>query len=130
MATLFWTALVIVVQCTRFSSANNAVNVNTNNQNGKHVDEAITEWGSDWYYAICSVMGFTALCIIGSSYMKPRTDRIFFYLCAAICFTASVAYFAMGSNLGWTPIDVEWRRTIPGVSGRNREIFYARYIDW
>ena len=36
----------------------------------------------------------------------------------------------MGSNLGWTPIDNEWRRQISGVDGRNREIFYVRYIDW
>lgn len=110
--------------------ANNAIRVNTNTQNGKHVEEAITEWGSDWYYAICAVMGATAFGIMGASFMKPRSDRIFFYLCAAICTTACIAYYAMGSNVGWTPIDVEWRRTIGGVNGRNREIFYARYIDW
>lgn len=49
---------------------------------------------------------------------------------AALCFTACVAYFAMGSNLGWTPIDVEWQRSDGGVQGVNRKIFYARYIDW
>jgi bacteriorhodopsin len=36
----------------------------------------------------------------------------------------------MGSNLGWTPIDVEWLRSNPMVAGRNRQVFYARYIDW
>ncbi|KAK5105751.1 hypothetical protein LTR62_002187 [Meristemomyces frigidus] len=109
---------------------NNAIYVNTNTQNNKHVDEAITEWGSDWYYAICSVMGTTAIGIMAASYMKPRSERIFFYMCAAICTTASIAYYAMGSNLGWTPIDNEWVRSIAGVNGRNREIFYVRYIDW
>jgi len=115
------------------SQANNSIFVNTDTQNGKHVDLAITEWGSDWYFAICSVMGATSLGIIILSHRKPRTDRIFFYLCSAICGVATIAYFAMGSNLGWTPIDVEWRRTgpsWPGMHGRNREIFYARYIDW
>lgn len=110
--------------------ANNAINVNTNTQNGKHVEEAITEWGSDWYYAICAVMGTTTIGILAASFAKPRSDRIFFYLCAAICATACIAYYAMGSNLGWTPVDNEWVRNIPGVNGRNREIFYARYIDW
>ena len=130
MSTFTVALFALLLQCTQFALANNALNVNTNTQNGKHVDIAITTWGSDWYFAICSVMGFTALAIIGTSYMKPRSDRIFFYLSAALCFTAAVAYFAMGSNLGWTPINVEWRRSIGGVNGRNREIFYARYIDW
>lgn len=121
---------VAVVGWSGLAFANDALNVNTNTQNGKHVEEAITEWGSDWYYAICSVMGATAIGILGVSFAKPRSDRIFFYLCAAIYTTACIAYFAMGSNLGWTPIDNEWVRNIPGVDGRNREIFYARYIDW
>jgi bacteriorhodopsin len=36
----------------------------------------------------------------------------------------------MGSHLGWTPIDVEYQRSNAKVAGMNREIFYARYIDW
>ena len=112
------------------SYANNALNVNTNTQNNKHVDIAITTWGSDFYYAIMSVMGATALGILAASSRKPRSDRVFFYVSAALCFTACIAYFAMGSNLGWTPIDVEFLRNTGGVRGVNREIFYARYIDW
>lgn len=108
------------------AAGNNALSVNTNTQNNKSVDIAITTWGSDWYYAIMSIMGATALGILAASSRKPRTDRAFFYISAALCFTACIAYFAMGSNLGWTPIDVEFDY-VPGV---NREIFYARYIDW
>ena len=44
--------------------------------------------------------------------------------------TSQIAYYCMGSNLGWAPIIVEWMRTWPGVTGENREIFYVRYIDW
>lgn len=111
-------------------NGNAAVYVNNNYQNGKHVDIAITYQGSDVYYAIMSVMGFTAITVLALSSRKARTDRIFFYITAALNFTAMIAYFAMGSNLGWTPIDVEWLRTNPVVSGTNREIFYVRYIDW
>lgn len=121
---------IYLLECATLAYANNALNVNTNTQNGKHVDEAITRLGSDWYYAICAIMGATAIGILCTSYLKPRSDRIFFYMCAAICTTACIAYYAMGSNLGWTPIDNEWRRQISGVDGRNREIFYVRYIDW
>jgi len=105
-----------------------AVSVNTNTQNNKHAAIAITARGSDFYYAICGVMGIVGLAIIAASMMKPRTERIFFYITAAINLTACVAYFAMGSNLGWTPIDVEWLRTGGGVGGINREIFYVRYV--
>lgn len=36
----------------------------------------------------------------------------------------------MGSNLGFTPIEVEFPRTRTVVRGGYREIFYVRYIDW
>lgn len=42
---------------------------------------------------------------------------------------ASIAYFSMASNLGFTPIEVEFRRS-GAVAGVYREIFYVRYIDW
>lgn len=111
--------------------ANSALDYNTNTQNNKHVQIAITVAGSDFYYFVCATMGFTAVCILGVSNLKPRTDRVFFYLCAALLMVACIAYYAMGSNLGWTPIDVEFNRPYaPVVAGRNREIFYVRYIDW
>ena len=36
----------------------------------------------------------------------------------------------MGSNLGWTAIEVEYVRSDPRVGGIMRQIFYVRYIDW
>mgnify|MGYP003624094080 CR=1 FL=1 len=36
----------------------------------------------------------------------------------------------MGSNLGFTPIQVEYARSNPKVRGTYRSIFYVRYIDW
>jgi len=111
------------------TKGNNAVNVNPNVVNDKPVAIAITSHGSDFYFAICAVMGITTLGIIAASAMKPRTDRIFFYITAAVTGTATIAYFTMGSNLGWTPITVEFPRANPLVHGPNREIFYARYID-
>lgn len=66
----------------------------------------------------------------GLAFTKPRTERVFHYITAAITLVASIAYFTMGSNLGFTPIGVEYVRTNPKVSGHYREIFYVRYIDW
>lgn len=73
----------------------------------------------------CATIAFLAL-----GHMKRRSDRIFHYITAAITMVAAIAYFTMASNLGFTPIAVEYRRSDPKVSGINREIFYVRYIDW
>ncbi|KAK5164217.1 uncharacterized protein LTR77_009911 [Saxophila tyrrhenica] len=109
---------------------NRALQVNTNTQNGKHVDIAITTHGSDWYWAVTAVMTCATMAFMGLALTKPRQHRIFHYITASVTLVASVAYFSMASNLGWTPIDVEFMRNGDGVGGTNREIFYVRYIDW
>lgn len=75
-------------------------------------------------------MTVAAFSFIGLGFRKPRRDRLFHYITAAVVFVAAIAYFTMGSNLGFTPIAVEYQRSNPKVSGRFREIFYVRYIDW
>lgn len=67
---------------------------------------------------------------MGLSYTKPRSERIFHYITAAITMVASIAYYSMASGIGWTPISVEFMRGASTVSGTAREIFYVRYIDW
>ena len=66
----------------------------------------------------------------GLSFTKPRQQRIFHYITAAITMVAAIAYFSMASNLGWTAIRVEFERSNPKVAGNMRQIFYVRYIDW
>jgi bacteriorhodopsin len=61
---------------------------------------------------------------------KDRRDRVFHYITAAVVFVAAIAYFTMGSNLGFTPIRVEYQRSNPVVRGTYRSIYYVRYIDW
>ena len=109
---------------------NDAIRLNPFMVNDRDVVIHQTVRGADWYFTVCAVMGVTAIAILGLSKRKPRTDRVFFYLSATLCFIACIAYFCMGSNLGWTPIDVEFVRSGAKVAGRNRQIFYARYIDW
>ncbi|KAI5209346.1 family A G protein-coupled receptor-like protein [Aureobasidium subglaciale] len=111
--------------------ANDALNVNPNMVNGKSADIAITVRGSDWYWAVCAVMTCATFVFLGLGLTKPRQHRIFHYITAAITMVAAIAYFSMASNLGWTPIDVEFvRPSMAEVRGINREIFYVRYIDW
>ena len=75
-------------------------------------------------------MTVSTFAFIGLSYTKPRTHRVFHYITALITMVAAIAYFTMGSNLGFTPIAVEFMRSNPRVHGTYREIFYVRYIDW
>ncbi|KAF9695495.1 hypothetical protein EKO04_006302 [Ascochyta lentis] len=109
---------------------NHALALNGNSKNGATADIAITTRGSDIYFAICAAMGFAGFTFIGLAMRKERQNRLFHYITAAIVFVACIAYFTMGSNLGFTPIQVEFPRRDPVVRGTYREIFYVRYIDW
>ncbi len=110
--------------------AGNSAVASNPTQNGKTAAIAVTSHGSDFYYAIMSVMGIVGIGTIIAGHMKPQRHRIFYYITAAINLTAMLAYYAMGSHQGWAPIDVEYLRSNSKVSGVNREIYYARYIDW
>ena len=109
---------------------NDALKVNGNTVNGQRADIAITTHGSDWYWAVTAVMALWTFVFVGLSFTKPRTHRIFHYITASITLVAAIAYFTMASNLGWTPITVEFFRHKSVVAGTDREIFYVRYIDW
>jgi bacteriorhodopsin len=91
---------------------------------------AITTHGSDFYFAICAAMGVAGFAFLGLAFRKNRRDRVFHYITAAVVFVACIAYFTMGSNLGWTPIAVEYQRSNPVGRGTQRSIYYVRYIDW
>lgn len=114
-----------------FKRENQALQINNYRVNGSPVDpDSITTHGSDWYWAVCSVMTVATLTFVGLSVTKPRSKRIFHYITAGVTMVAAIAYFSMASNLGWTAIPVEFYRNNSQVHGRYREIFYVRYIDW
>ena len=75
-------------------------------------------------------MGVATFAFMGLSFTKQRQQRLFHYITAAITLVATIAYFCMGANLGWTAIQVEFERSDAKVAGTMRQIFYVRYIDW
>ncbi|KAK9453302.1 hypothetical protein V1511DRAFT_462620 [Dipodascopsis uninucleata] len=87
----------------------------------------ITTNGSDWYWTVFSVMGFTVLAYAVAAYFVPRKERVFHYTSIAAAFFASIAYFTLASDLGWTPIETEFSHQ---QDGGFRQVFYARYIGW
>lgn len=109
---------------------NHALLLNGNTINGRTADIAITRRGSDWYFTVCAVMTVSGFAFMALAMRRPRKDRIFHYITSAVVFVAAIAYFAMGSNLGFAPVRVEFNRSAPRVRGTFREIFYVRYIDW
>ncbi|KAL6247586.1 hypothetical protein RBB50_005932 [Rhinocladiella similis] len=109
---------------------NHALDINGFVVNGKSVDIHITTRGSDWIFTVTSIMGTLFVCILGASFLKSVKNRFFFYTLAAPTFVAFVVNFSIASNLGWTPIDVEWHRSNDDVAGNNRQIWYVRYIGW
>ena len=124
---------------------NNAIDVN-GFTNTVTTDNHITRRGSDWvspftmapvftahiwqYFAVTAIMMASTIAFMGLSFTKSRTQRLFHYITAGITLIAAIAYFCMGSNLGWTAIQVEFPRSDPKVAGLMRQIFYVRYIDW
>ncbi|KNG44258.1 opsin-like protein [Stemphylium lycopersici] len=109
---------------------NDILQYNDNTVNGVTADIAITTHGSNFYFAICAVMCVAGFAFIGLAYRKERRDRLFHYMTAAVVFVAAIAYFSMGINVGFTPIQVEFFRSDPKVAGTYRAIYYVRYIDW
>ena len=93
-------------------------------------DIKITTRGSDWYFTVSSVMFAATLIFMGVSFTVPRRNRVFHYLIAAISLTSAIAYFTMGSNLGYAAIKVEFARHEGIVRGSHRQIFYVKYIEW
>jgi len=106
--------------------------LNTNADIGGTADLAITDHGSNWYWAVTAIMAVSTLIFAGLSFTRPRTSRLFHYITAAITLVAAIAYFSMAANLGQTQILTEFPRPNSNVvyAAGTREIFYVRYIDW
>ena len=84
----------------------------------------LTTNGSNWLWAVFSLMSFTAIIIALFSMRQHPRNRTFYLLNIAALTTASIAYFCMASNLGYASIEVFQR----GPGGR--QFWYVRYIDW
>lgn len=111
---------------------NQALNINS--AVGQHADLQITVHGSDWYFAVCAIMGASTLVFAGLAAARPPAHRLFHHLTAAITAVACVAYFSMGSDLGQLPVQAGQARprsaAVAAAAAGTREVFWARYADW
>lgn len=92
----------------------------------------LTVQGSDFLWMVFSVMAAMTIFVgVWCAVSIPRGQRVFHHLSMMITATASVAYFCMASDLGATPIQVEFVRGMSRDTGViTRSIWYVRYIDW
>jgi len=104
--------------------ANHALNLNPPNATFH-----LTTHGSDWLWAAFSVFALSLLVMIVLDFMRPRGTRLFHQIATIVLATFTIGYFSMASDLGATPILVEFRGH--GDSAYpTRQIWYVRYIQW
>jgi len=89
--------------------------------------------GSDWLWAAFSLFLLSDLAVAAWMFVRPRGQRTL-HLMAVIALTvASIAYYSMASDLGWTPVQFEFsgdhHQDYAGVPAE-RAIWYVRYILW
>ncbi|CAL1704858.1 unnamed protein product [Somion occarium] len=95
-------------------------------QNPPNADRHITEGGSDWLWAVTAIMGLSTLGMVLWQTTRPRGTRFFHNIALIILTTSTIAYFAMASDLGATPVRAEFSRGTTNT----RQIWFVRYIQW
>lgn len=103
--------------------SNDALNVNP-----PSADNSLTVHGSDWLWAVTAIYLLAFLLFSAHAFVARHGEMIFHYLFGIAAFTGGIAYFAMASDLGNTPVRTELNNN--GDSSITRQIWYARYINW
>ncbi|GAK68506.1 family A G protein-coupled receptor-like protein [Moesziomyces antarcticus] len=101
--------------------------------NPPNADIHLGRWGSDWGYVMFCVMAASLIGLLIWSTKLARNRRTFHYLFIPVLAISSVAWYSMASDLGATPVPVQFRHNSPlGPGSRypTRQIWFARYIDW
>ncbi|KAF8420232.1 hypothetical protein EV426DRAFT_552669 [Tirmania nivea] len=91
-------------------------------------DNNITANGSSWMWAVTALHAFLFICVLGLMMKTKHRQRVYHYLALAILLVPTIAYFTMASNLGGTPVPVEFRQR--GLTERSRQIFWVRFVEW
>ncbi|KAL2137597.1 hypothetical protein VTI28DRAFT_8932 [Corynascus sepedonium] len=90
-------------------------------------DQQLSENGSDWLFTVTTIFGVALLAFWALKYRARAGERFFHYLFIITTFTGLIAYFAMASNLAWSPVR---QANSIGHSGVVRQIFWAKYVFW
>lgn len=94
--------------------------------NPPNANRNITNGATNWLWVVFALMLISFFSMVIWSFARPRGTRLFHNIAIVIFATASLAYFSMASDLGATPVQVEFNRGNPGT----RQIWYVRYIQY
>jgi bacteriorhodopsin len=83
--------------------------------------------GSNWLFAVTALFGFSLLGFFALKFRARAGERFFHYLFIIATFAGLIAYYAMASDLAWTPVR---QANQLGRSGAIRQIFWAKYVFW
>ncbi|KAF8453343.1 hypothetical protein BGX38DRAFT_1249754 [Terfezia claveryi] len=98
------------------------------NTNPPIANNNITSHGSSWLWAVTALFAVLFLGVLGHMAQTKHRQRVYHYIALALLLVPTIAYFTMASNLGGTPIPVEFRNR--GLVGRTRQIFWVRFVEW
>jgi bacteriorhodopsin len=88
---------------------------------GKHIVEHITSKGVSWLQFVTIVMTVAFFVFVGAAVSRTGKNRANALCSYTIAGIAALSYLAMATQTGSVVIN---------VGGADRQIFYARYIDW
>ncbi|RDX43354.1 family A G protein-coupled receptor-like protein [Lentinus brumalis] len=92
--------------------------------NPPNADYHLSNHGSDWLWAVFALFGLSLLAVIGWTLATRRGTRLFHQIAIVVLLTGAISYFSMASDLGATPVPVEFR------GNGTRQIWFVRYIQW
>ncbi|TCD69747.1 hypothetical protein EIP91_006514 [Steccherinum ochraceum] len=95
--------------------------------NPPNADRHITDGAIAWLWVVFAFFLVATFGMIAWQFMRPRGTRFFHNIAVVILATSTIAYFAMASDLGATPIFVEFQHA--GFA-QTRQIWYVRYIQY
>ncbi|KAI0691576.1 heat shock protein 30 [Earliella scabrosa] len=98
---------------------NRALDVNPPN-----ADYNLSTHGSNWLWTVFTLFGVSLLAITAWTIATPRGTRLFHQIAIVVITTGAISYFSMASDLGATPVPVEFR------GNGTRQIWFVRYIQW
>ncbi|KAK2871919.1 hypothetical protein FQN49_002696 [Arthroderma sp. PD_2] len=102
----------------------------------EYADISISEQGIAWYWGLTGIFSFCAVAFLAGSFVVRHPNvRLLYYLSALSCYVLSMTYFAMGANIGWVAVEVEFARDSQfvinsGLDNPTRQIFWIRYAGW
>ncbi|KAK9319017.1 hypothetical protein V1517DRAFT_342115 [Lipomyces orientalis] len=101
---------------------NDALNINP----PVGVDEALSQHGSDWLWAVTAIYAISFISFLFLSFTVRASERVFHYIFTFALLVGAVTYYAQASDLGWSAVG---QANQLGY-GSSRQIFFAKYINW